>query len=77
MSNVRARTVFSDHGLTVTAVESVEFRTDWSNRRRFVFGSVRPVAVIVRESDRTYAFDMGAQPVDIEQMNLPDDFDLD
>jgi dihydrodipicolinate reductase len=76
MSSVRARTVFSDHGLTVTAVESVEFRTDRSNRRRFVFGSVRPVAVIVREPDRTYALDMDAQPVNIERMDLPDDFDL-
>jgi hypothetical protein len=30
----------------------------------------------VREPDRTYAFDMGAQPVDIDRLNLPADFEL-
>ena len=76
MASVRTRTVFSDHKLTVTAVESVEFRTDGSNRRRFVIGSLRPLAVIVKEPDRTYALDIAAQPVDIEHIGLPADFEL-
>lgn len=76
MAGVRTRTLFSDNELTVTAVESVEFQTDRSRRRRFVTGSLRPVAVIVREQDRTYALDMAAQPVDIDRMDLPADFAL-
>jgi hypothetical protein len=56
------------------AVVSVEFRSEGSKRRRFVTGSLRPIAVIVREQDRTYALDMDAQPVDIEQLDLPTDF---
>ena len=76
MASVRARTVFSDHELTVTAVESVEFQTGRSDRRRFVIGSLRPIAIIVREPGRSYALDMAAQPVDIERIGLPADFDL-
>ncbi len=76
MAEVRARTVFSDHEITVTAVESVEFQTNISNRRRFAVGSLRPIAVIVREPGRTYALDMAAKPVDIEAIGLPADFDF-
>jgi dihydrodipicolinate reductase len=75
MVMVRARTVFSDQKLTVTAVESLELQTDSSNRRRFMIGSLKPIAVIVREPDRTYALDMGGQPVAFDRLNLPADFE--
>lgn len=74
MASVRTRPIFSAAGLRVTAVESVEFRSQGSKRRRFVTGSLRPIAVIVREQDRTYALDMAAQPVDIDELGLPADF---
>ncbi len=76
MASVRTRTVFADQRRTVTAVESVDFRTDLSRRRRFFIGSLRLIAVIVREPDRIYALDIAAQPIDIEQIELPDDFDM-
>ena len=76
MATVRATTVFSDNERTVTAVESVAFGTSRSNRRRVVIGSLRPIAVIVREPGRIYALDMAAQPVDIARLELPDGFDL-
>ena len=76
MASVRTRTVFSDHGLTVTAVESVELQTDRSTRRCIVIGSLRPIAIIVREPGRSYAFDMAAQPVDIERIGLPAGYGL-
>lgn len=50
MAKVRTRTLFSDDKVTVTAVESMEFQADRSNRRRFVVGSLRPLAVIVKEA---------------------------
>ena len=75
MTTVRAKTVYSDERLTVTAVESLEFRADRTNRGRHVTGSVKPIAVIVRQPDRTYALDMAAQPLDIDQMDLPADFE--
>lgn len=76
MTTVRARTVFSDDKRTVTAIESLQFRADKTNCPRHVTASLRPVAVIVREQDRTYALDMTAQPVDIDRLDLPADFEL-
>ncbi len=76
MASVRARTLFAKHGLTVTAVESVDLRIDRSCRGRLAIGSVKPIAVIVREPGRTYALDIAAQPIDMEQLELPDDFEL-
>ena len=48
-------------------MELLEFRTDRANSRRFVTGSLKPIAVIVRTPDRTYAFDMAGQPVGIHR----------
>jgi dihydrodipicolinate reductase len=71
MASLRAKTVFADQGITVTAVESLELRFDRTNHRQFITGRLEPVAVIVREADRTYAFDMDAQSVDIDELTLP------
>ena len=76
MASLRAKTVFADHGITVTAVESMELRFDRKNHPQFITGRLEPIAVIVKEPDRTHAFDMDAQPVDIDQLNLPADFEL-
>lgn len=76
MATLRERTVFADQGLTVTVIESLELRTTGTRRRCFTTGNLEPIAVIVREPDRTYAIDMAAQPVDIDRMELPVDFEL-
>ena len=68
MRTVRTRTVFSGDKLTVTAIESLEFRTDTTTRWRHMTGSLTPIAVVVREPDRTWAIDMDAQPVDIDKL---------
>lgn len=77
MASLRTRTVFADERLAVTAVESLEIRCDGANHRGFMTGSLEPIAVIVREADRTYAFDMDAQLIDIERLDLPADLELD
>ena len=76
MANLRAKTVFAEHGITVTAVESLEFQIDRTSHRQFITGRLEPLAVIVRDSDGTCAIDMDAQSVDIDQLNLPADFEL-
>ena len=68
MTTLRERTVFSDEKLIVTAIESLEFQTDRTNHVRYVTGELQPIAIIVKESGRSYALDMDAQPVDIEQL---------
>lgn len=67
MAALRERTVFADQRLTVTVMESLECRTDRSNRWLYMNGCLKPITVIVREPDRSYAFDMAAQPVDIDR----------
>jgi hypothetical protein len=71
MASLRTKTVFADKGITVTAVESVELWSDRTNHRQFITGRLEPIAVIVREADKTSAFDMGGQPVDIDRLDLP------
>ena len=76
MASLRAKNVFADQGITVTAVESLELRVDRTNHRQFITGRLEPIAVIVRELDGTYAFDMDGQSVDIDRLDLPADFEL-
>jgi hypothetical protein len=72
MARLRTRTVFSDERLSVTAVESLEFRADRTSQKGYVIGNLEPIAIIVREPDKTYAIGMDAQPVDVDQLNLPE-----
>ena len=67
MAKVRARPIYSSEELSVTAMELLEFRTDRANSRRFVTGSLKPIAVIVRTPDRTYAIDMAGQAIGIHR----------
>ena len=67
MATVRARSLYSDEQFTVTAMELFEAQIDRANSRRFVTGSLKPIAVIVRERDRIYALDMTGRPVDIRR----------
>jgi len=76
MTRLRARTVFSDDTLTVTAIEKLALRSDTFERGCFFSGSLRPVAVIVKLPDRTYALDMAAQALDLDHVELPAGFDL-
>jgi dihydrodipicolinate reductase len=76
MTRLRARTVFSDDTLTVTAVEKLALQSDKLNRKCFLIGSLQPVAVIVKTPDRTYTLDLAAQPLDLDQVELPAGLDL-
>jgi len=70
MTTLRERTVFSDARRTVNILELLEFGTGRTNHVQYVTGDLRPMAIIVKEPDRTYAFDMAAQPIDIERLDL-------
>lgn len=76
MNKLRARTVFADQRLTVTAVESLAFQAGGAGHGRFLTVHLEPIAIIVRQQDRTYALDMGAQSLDLDSLNLPADVDL-
>lgn len=76
MTRLRARTVFSNDTITVTAIEKLALRSDIIERGCLFSGSLRPVAVIVKLADRTYALDMAAQGLDLDDVELPAGFDL-
>jgi hypothetical protein len=76
MTRLRARTVFSDDAVTVTAVEKLALHSDTLGRVCFLSASLRPTAVIVQLPDRSYALDMAAQPLDLDEVELPAGFNL-
>ena len=74
MATIRPRPVFSDSTVTIVAIESIEIdqhRTAMGNQ---LFGAARPVAVVICAPDSTYALDLSAKPIDLEQLRqeIPD-----
>ena len=67
---LRARTVFADDRLKVAVIESLELNSVRRCGGALVTGSLKPIAVIVRQPGRAYALDMDAQPLDLEQLDL-------
>ena len=74
MGKLRARTVFSGHGLTVSVAESLDFRVDRTECMGLVTGALKPIAVIVNGPDGSRAFDMDGLPVDLDQLDLPAEY---
>jgi len=67
MAVLRARTIFADHRFTVIAVESVVLRHGDKGHGRYLAANMKPVAVVVKEPNRTYAVDMEAMPISIDR----------
>lgn len=74
MTRVRARVVFRDARVTVTALESVEITRRASPLGDQMIGQARPLAIVVREAHRTFAIDMAANRLTLEQLreHVPD-----
>lgn len=68
MSTVRAIEIFKDSRVTLIALESVDFRHHQTNSNCQLHGNIKPVAVIVCGSDRSYALDMEGKPVKLDQL---------
>ncbi len=68
MGKLRTSEFFNDSNLTLIAVESVDLRYHKTNSSCVLHGSIDPVAVIVRSADGTYALDMEAKPVNLDQI---------
>ena len=54
--------------LTLFAVESIESGQSRATTRCQLYGTIRPVALVVCARDRAYALDMEARPLDLEQL---------
>ena len=68
MDRLHTNIVFDDQRFTVTVVQSLEIRTGSSSHKRFLTGNLKPIAVIVKEPDRSYVLDMDARSVDIDSI---------
>ena len=52
----------------LVAVEDVDFAFQKTSGGCQLFGNIRPVAVIICDPDKTYAFDMDAKPIDTDTL---------
>lgn len=68
MGTLRVQKIFNNSMFTLFAVESVDVRHCEANTIYRVYGRMEPVAVIVCSREGTYALDMQAKPVDIDQL---------
>jgi len=71
MARLRTKTVFADNRRSVVAIESIDLHTELGNRFGHLSASLRPIAIVVKQPGRTYAIDMDAKPVDIDELSLP------
>ena len=71
---MRAREIFCDSGLLLIALASVDFRRSKTNIGCLTYWNIEPIAVIVCSPDGTYALDMEAKLVAIDQLrqNFPE-----
>lgn len=74
MGSLRIREIFNDARFMLIAVESVNFQPSKSNSNCWLYGDVKTIAVIICGPDKTYALDMNAKSIDLDQLReeLPD-----
>jgi len=70
METLRTVEILSNAKLTVLAVESVSLRHNRTNTNCRLYGNIEPIAIIVRSRAGTYALDMEAKPVNLDQFDL-------
>lgn len=68
MGTLRTSEIFNDARLKLIAVESVDFLHDKTNTGCRLYGSIEPVAVIVSGPDGSYAVNMEATLIDLDQL---------
>lgn len=74
MSKLRAREIFRDTRHTLIALESLESSQSKTGNSCHVFGKIEPVGVVVHGPEGSYALDMSAMPITMEQLRetVPD-----
>ena len=74
MNAMRVNEIFSDSRRLLVAVESVDLQRNQVDTSLLMHGSLNPVAIVVCDLGSTYAFDMEAKPVAVDELrqDLPD-----
>ena len=68
MTALRANEIFSNSGIKLIAIESVDYQYSRTTTRCQVYGNIKPIAVIVCGSEGIYALDMESKPADLGQL---------
>ena len=68
MATLRAKKIYSDTDLILLLIEAVEFQPIKTTFGYQLIGSMKPIAVIVSNSNETYAFDMETNKKGLEDM---------
>ena len=66
---LRIREIYSDTARTVSVVEAVESWDVRSAGHRHVIGRLEPLAVVIRDPDREYAFDLDGERLAPERLS--------
>lgn len=66
---LRVREIHRDAEQTVSVIEAVESGQSRSGKYCHCWGSIKPLAVIVRRAGCEYAVDINAKPIDAEHLS--------
>lgn len=69
MNTLRTTEIFNDSSIKLVAVESVNVWHNKTNAGVRLFGSIEPLVIVVYGPGGTYALDMAAKTVDLEQLS--------
>jgi len=74
MAASRAREIFNDSRLTLIIIESIDVQHSIANTDCRLFGFLKPIALMVYETNATYVLDMKSKPITIDQLkqDVPD-----
>lgn len=68
MSTCRINEIVIDPALTLIVVEAVDFQTTTTTTGGFMFGNIKPIAVVMCRQEGITALDMQARPASVEQL---------
>jgi len=69
MTRLTAREIYRDTDLRLLMVEASECQSQKTGTRYHAYGIKKPVAIIVSRKEKTYALDMEAKPLSMEQLS--------
>ena len=70
MRKLSINNIIRDGSRSVAVVQQSELDAGESEHRHFLFASLTPVAVVIRDPGQTSAFDLEARPVDWRELGL-------
>ncbi len=76
MVQIRTREIFNDSRFMLIAVESVNYHHTKTDSGGWLYGSIKPIAIIVCSADAIYALDIlkGPEPFNLQDIKTETEF---